>query len=33
MSNNLKEVKKVTVIEESLAEIWDNEDDEIWNEY
>jgi hypothetical protein len=25
--------KKFTVIEEFMAEIWDNEEDEIWNEY
>ncbi len=25
--------KRVTVIDESMAEIWDNEDDEVWNEY
>lgn len=25
--------KKFTIIDESMAEIWDNEEDEIWNEY
>ena len=29
----LEKKSKLTVIEESLAELWDNEDDEIWNEY
>lgn len=25
--------KKITIIDESMAEIWGNEDDEVWNEY
>ena len=28
-----KKIPALTVIEESLAEIWDNEEDEIWNDY
>jgi hypothetical protein len=28
-----KKLPRLTVVEESLAEIWDNEEDEIWNEY
>ena len=28
-----KGTPRLTVVEESLAELWDNEDDEIWNEY
>lgn len=24
--------KKFTLIDESMAEIWDNEDDEVWND-
>jgi hypothetical protein len=26
-----KKEKKLTVIEESLAEVWDNEEDDAWN--
>lgn len=25
--------KKFTIIDESMMELWDNEDDEIWNKY
>ena len=28
-----RQKKKFTLIDESMAEIWDNEEDEIWNEY
>lgn len=24
---------KITIIEESLAEVWDNKDDDVWNNY
>ena len=28
-----KKIPRLTVIEESLAEVWDNKEDEIWNDY
>lgn len=27
------EKQKMNVIDESMAEIWDNDEDEIWNDY
>lgn len=28
-----EKIPRITVVEESLAEIWDNDEDERWNEF
>jgi len=33
LENRLQKKQRLTVVEESLSEIWDNKEDEIWNEY
>lgn len=29
----IEKIPKITIIEESLAEIWDNDEDERWNKF
>jgi hypothetical protein len=35
MNNNkvTNNIKILSIIDESMSEIWDNQEDEIWNEY